>query len=57
MVHGAKPEDVKKDAEGLFTMIELGRNMAYLLCCLETGRNAGLEPPKHGTKVFTNFIR
>jgi multimeric flavodoxin WrbA len=57
MVHGAKPEDVKEDAEGLFTMMELGRNIAYLLRCLEAGRNAGIEPPKQETKVFTNFIR
>jgi multimeric flavodoxin WrbA len=57
MVHGARPEDVKEDAEGLFTMMELGRNMAYLLRCQEAGRNAGIEPPKQETKVFTNFIR
>jgi multimeric flavodoxin WrbA len=57
MVHGARPEDVKEDAEGLFTMMELGKNMAYLLRCLEAGRNAGIEPPKQETKVFTNFIR
>jgi multimeric flavodoxin WrbA len=57
MVHGARPEDVKEDAEGLFTMMELGRNMAYVLRCLEAGRNAGIEPPKQEAKVFTNFIR
>jgi multimeric flavodoxin WrbA len=57
MVHGAKPEDVKKDGEGLFTMRELGRNMAYLLRCQEAGRSAGIEPPNQEAKVFTNFIR
>jgi multimeric flavodoxin WrbA len=57
MVHGAKPEDVKKDGEGLFTMMELGRNMAYWLRCQEAGRNAGIELPKQEVKVFTNFIR
>lgn len=57
MVHGAKPEDVQQDAEGLFTMMELGRNMAYLLRCQEAGRNAGVEVPKLEAKVFTNFIR
>lgn len=57
MVHGARPEDVMADAEGLFTMMELGRNMAYILRCLEAGKNTGVELPKQETKVFTNFIR
>ena len=57
MVHGAKPEDVEKDEEGLHTMRELGRNMAYMLRCQEAGRNAGVEVPKREKKIFTNFIR
>ena len=56
MVHGAKPEDVLQDAEGLFTMRELGKNMAYLLRCQEAGRNAGVEIPEQEMKPFTNFI-
>lgn len=57
MVHGARPEDVLQDAEGLFTMRELGKNMTYLLRCQEAGRNAGVEIPEQETKPFTNFIR
>jgi len=57
MVHGAKPEDVLKDEEGLFTMFELGRNMAYLLHCLEAGKKAGINPPEQTKKPGTNFIR
>ena len=57
MVHGIKPEDVLQDAEGLSTMKELGRNMAYLLRCQEAGRNAGIHIPVQETKPFTNFIR
>lgn len=57
MVHGASPEDVQQDAEGLFTMRELGKNMAYLLRCQEAGRNAGINPPKQEMKPYTNFIR
>ncbi len=57
MVHGAKTEDVAQDAEGLFTMTELGKNMSFLLRCLEAGKNAGVTPPEHGMKPFTNFIR
>ncbi|MGM9540781.1 flavodoxin family protein [Anaerovibrio sp.] len=57
MVHGARPEEVEQDAEGLFNMRVLGRNMAYLLRCLEAGRNAGVPLPTQETPVFTNFIR
>lgn len=57
MVHGARPEDVLQDEEGLFTMKELGRNMAYLLRCKEAGKNAGINPPEQEMKPYTNFIR
>ena len=57
IVYGLTPEDVQKDAEGLFTMIELGRNMAYLLRCQEAGKNAGIHPPAQEAKPFTSFIR
>lgn len=57
MVHGACAEDVKKDEEGLLTMRVLGRNMAYLLKCLEAGKKAGVELPSCEAMVWTNFIR
>lgn len=57
MVHGAKPEDVLKDEEGLYTMRVLARNMAFLLQCKEAGRKAGVLLPKREEAVFTNFIR
>lgn len=57
MVHGASPEQVKQDAEGLLTMRILGRNMAYLLRCQEAARNAGVELPRREPEIFTNFIR
>lgn len=57
MVHGATAEQVKEDAEGLYTMRVLGRNMAYMLHCQEAARNAGVALPKQETPVFTNFIR
>lgn len=57
MVHGANAEQVKEDAEGLYTMRVLGRNMAYMLHCQEAARNAGVALPKQETPVFTNFVR
>ena len=57
MVHGAKPEDVKADEEGVQIMRILGRNMAWLLKSIEAGKKAGVEQPRAEKKVFTNFIR
>jgi len=57
MVHGAKPEDVAKDIEGLQTMRMLGRNMAFFLKCKEAGHNAGVPLPSLEAPIFTNFIR
>lgn len=57
MVHGAKPEDVKKDLEGLQIMRMLARNMAWFLKCKEAGAKAGVQLPVKEENVFTNFIR
>lgn len=47
----------KEDAEGLYRMRGLGRNMAYMLRCQEAARNAGVALPEKETPVFTNFVR
>ena len=57
MVHGAAPEDVKKDLEGLLTMRVLARNMAWFLKCKEAGTKAGVQLPVKEEKIYTNFIR
>ena len=57
MVHGAKPEDVLKDEEGMQIMRFLGRNMAYFLKCIEAGKEKYIELPKQEDINFTNFIR
>ena len=56
-VHGACPEDVQKDEEGLRTMRVLARNMAWMLRCIAAGRAAGVPEPTQETPVWTNFIR
>lgn len=55
-VHGAAAEQVYEDKEGLMTMVNIGKNMAWLLKCIELGRQNGLPHPEL-EKVFTNFIR
>lgn len=57
MVHGTRPEDVLQDAEGLQTMRNLGRNMAWLVRCIRAGREQGLTPPAIEQGARTNFIR
>lgn len=56
MVHGNTPDEVKQDLEGLATMRQLGRNMAYFLKCIEAGKKEGLVPEEE-PKIATNFIR
>lgn len=57
MIHGLTAEEAKQDAEGLYTMRVLARNMAYLLRCIEVGKNANVPLPKYEPPVMTNFIR
>lgn len=51
---GQTPGQAAGDAEGLQTMRNLARNMAWLIKCI---RAAGIEPPKPDRGARTNFIR
>lgn len=55
-VYGAEPEEVAEDKEGLMTMYNIGKNMAWLLKCIALGRENGVPVP-HNEKVLTNFTR
>lgn len=55
-VYGAQPEEVAQDAEGLMTMYNIGKNMAWLMKCISMGRENGLPHPEN-QKVLTNFTR
>ncbi len=55
MVFGPVPELVEQDREGLQTMRNLGRNMAWLLKCIQAGRQSGIEVPFAETANWTNF--
>ena len=57
MVHGNTPEEVLQDAEGLQTMRNAARNMAWLLKCIRAGRAQGILPPQAESGNRTNFIR
>ena len=55
-VHGNTAEEVLQDEEGLQTMRVLGNNMAWLLKCIEKGKEAGVAPVTE-KKIWTNFVR
>lgn len=55
-VHGGRAEDVEADHEGLQTMRNLGRNMAYLVKALSAAK--ATEPvPAQELGSRTNFVR
>ena len=56
-VYGHSADDVRRDDEGLQTMRTLARNMAWLLKCIEAGKQAGIDLPEREKVVRTNFIR
>ena len=56
-VHGNTPEEVMKDEEGMQIMRTLGNNMAWLLKCIEAGKEKGIIIPEPEKAIKTNFIR
>ena len=56
-IHGNIMEEARQDTEGLQTMRILGRNMAWILKCIESGRKMGITKPQIEEKIKTNFIR
>lgn len=57
MVHGNTPDEVMQDKEGLQVMRNLGRNMTWMLKCIEAGKINGIQVPKTEAQNRTNFIR
>lgn len=55
-VHGNNKEEVVQDLEGMQTMYNLGKNMAWILKCIESGKQNNINQPVN-TTVKTNFIR
>ncbi|MDE7306917.1 MAG: flavodoxin family protein [Clostridia bacterium] len=57
MVHGNTPEETKQDLEGMQTMRNIGANMAWILKCIEIGKQSGINAPHADTSAWTNFIK
>ena len=56
-IHGNTAAEALQDAEGLQTMRILAKNMAWLLRCIEAGKQNGIQPPAYERRIATNFIR
>lgn len=57
MVHGTNGEEAELDEEGMRTMRNVARNMAWLLKCMEAGKEKGISLPQTEAGNKTNFIR
>lgn len=57
MVHGNSPDEVMQDEEGVSVMKQLGKNMAWMLKCIDAGKKAGIAGPETVMRARTNFIR
>lgn len=57
IAHGRVPGEVTQDEEGMQTMRNLARNMAWMIKCFDAGKKAGIETPEAERNYRTNFIR
>lgn len=53
---GQKEKEFAADTEGVQTVRNLAKNMAYVMKCIDAGKKAGIQPPQYETGNFMNFI-
>lgn len=57
MVHGSKSEEIALDEEGIQTLHNLAKNMAWILKMIHTAKETMLPMPECLYSAKTNFIR
>ena len=57
MVYGRVPGEAEQDLEGMQTMQNFAKNMAWMMKCFELGRKNGIALPDTSAVVRTDFIR
>ncbi len=57
MVFGSNGEQAEQDEEGLQTMRVLGKNMAWLIKCINLAKENGVSLPEEEKHVRTNFYK
>lgn len=56
VIHGGKPGEAAQDAEGIRTMRNLAKNMAYMMKAFAAARDQ-IQLPEEEPRAWTNFIR
>ncbi|OCL27541.1 FMN reductase [Orenia metallireducens] len=56
VIHGTRPGEALEDEEGVQIMRILGKNMAWLMKLVESGKGK-VQAPEREAKEFMNFIR
>lgn len=56
-IHGRRSGQITQDQEGLQTLMNLARNMAWMLRCIEAGKEKGVMPPEPITGARTDFYK
>ena len=57
ITHGRTPGEASQDLEGMQTMRNLAKNMAWMLKCFDLGEKNGVALPDSKTEDRTHFIR
>lgn len=57
MVFGSNGTQAEEDFEGLQTMRTLGKNISWLIKCINLGKENGVVPPEIEQKIKTNFVK
>lgn len=57
IVYGRTPGEAEQDGEGMQTMRNLAKNMAWMMKCIELGKENGIPLPDSDKSVWTNVIR
>ena len=57
IAHGTVPGEASEDPEGMQTMRNLARNLAWMIKCIQAGRDAGIHDPSTEAGARTNFVR
>lgn len=56
-IHGRRSGQIAQDQEGLQTFINLAKNMAWMLRCIEAGKKQGIMPPEPLRGARTDFYK
>lgn len=56
-IHGRRSGHITQDQEGLQTLMNLAKNMAWMLHCIEAGKEKGIMPPQAIRGARTDFYK